>query len=631
MAKDAKTLDFKIVNYANSPDLDTLNSPIDIADNAFSSLYNIRFSRFGFGPRLGVSILGNNANTGTTGVKSLFYFEKANGKGVLVRTHTTWSEWLDKRGTDTWRTIQSGLTTTLRHAFAPFNKAVLQLATGQTADNNLLMGNGTDTMRTWSGAIGYIASSTATTITLRNISGSDTLFTLGFDDNGGSTGSIVINGTTYTYDGSSGGANTDFSTLILRGVSADPTGEAVDSPVIQLAATLGSNLPRGNVMGTAYGRLLISKDNAATLYYSEAGTETNFTSGNNYGDPGFETFIEGNGGIQAVITNNGNTFIFKRHAIIQWLLTVFAATTSTSAKRTEHKVVDEGYDNGCASPLSVIQANGGVFFITPKGQIRSLIDGRILTERILPSLDGFNANDAVLGYDPKLNLLYASERGRNSEGQTATRNDTTIVYDLSRNAISIWKGIGFSCFAWDAEDEKMLAGDVSQARVYQMNVQGVFSDDIGGEERVPINATAVTKRFNYSLPAIDKRMVYYAVQGYMLPSAKIQIDFRSNDGGSKSIKTKTITGSITNKYVFTRASHTIGAYPFGEISFGAEDNDLLIEGMNPFRCYVEIPLDQFADMEVVFSSVAKDGNGWWIRQAGPAVVSTDSFERHLVV
>lgn len=87
--------------------------------------------------------------------------------------------------------------------------------------DQLLFVYGNDNMYMWDGGIGVISSTTANTIVL-----TDTVASQGFNT---TSGSVVVNGNTYTYSGSS--AST------LTGVSPDPTGEANGSIVTSAIVT----------------------------------------------------------------------------------------------------------------------------------------------------------------------------------------------------------------------------------------------------------------------------------------------------------------------------------------------------------------------------------------------------------
>ena len=90
-----KNTTYQIVNRSQSKGLNTALSPLEIPDTDFSAIQNARFSRFGFGPRLGCSISGTGDNTATTNIKNLYVYGRADGKCIRLRCHTTFIEWYD--------------------------------------------------------------------------------------------------------------------------------------------------------------------------------------------------------------------------------------------------------------------------------------------------------------------------------------------------------------------------------------------------------------------------------------------------------------------------------------------------------------------------------------------------------
>lgn len=91
--------------------------------------------------------------------------------------------------------------------------------------DDCLFVNGSDDMFKWGGGFGFILSTTINTIVLDRTVVAAVL---------PASGSVVINGTTYTYSGSSGST--------LTGVSGNPTGEANGSGVLEAVAT-STNTP----------------------------------------------------------------------------------------------------------------------------------------------------------------------------------------------------------------------------------------------------------------------------------------------------------------------------------------------------------------------------------------------------
>lgn len=605
---------YQIVNRSQSKGLNTMLSPLEISDADFSSIQNMRFSRFGVGPRLGCSIVGTHDNTATTNIKNLYVYGRADGKYIRLCAHTTFIEWYDSVN-DKWHTLVSGLTSGLRPAFAPFNQTTIA-----AVDNKLVISNGTDNLMIWTGAVSNLSaavSAGATSVAL----------TAGDGQYFGDTGDGLIEGDTFNWTGR--------TTDTLTGVTGITSDHAIYAGVSKLPDTSTySALPKMNILLSAMARIWGSKDDVVRLYYSEAGDVTDFTSAANYGDPGFEDLPEGEGPILNLSARSNKVIIYKERGVYGLHLETYSATTDTANKRPVRDVFAEGDDTGCCSPLGLTSNNGVDYYITTRGGLKAH-DGnggfQNITDRILPSLNKFNNNEAALGFDPNYNFIYVSTKGTDSMGRVATSNDLTIVYDRFRDAISVWKGLGFSSFAYDPSTRTMLAGSADDATVYEMNVDGVFSDELADDARVGVSCSAITKRFSFGITAKKKKFNTYYIDGYILPSATIKLIFRYNDGGVLKEVEKEISGSISNAYITQRITKLIGNIPFGEMAFGAEDSDYMLEGMNKFRVFCKLPITAHYNVEVMFYSDEGDSNGWWISNDGPSMTEVDEIDKNLLI
>lgn len=119
---------------------------------------------------------------------------------------------------DVWYSLLTSLTKT-RYVFDKWWDNTLK-------KDVCLFVNGTDDMFKWGGGFGLISSTTANTIVLDRTIVASVLPS--------ASGTVVVNGTTYTYTGSGGST--------LTGVTPNPTGEANGSGVLETVAT-SSNTP----------------------------------------------------------------------------------------------------------------------------------------------------------------------------------------------------------------------------------------------------------------------------------------------------------------------------------------------------------------------------------------------------
>lgn len=130
--------------------------------------------------------------------------------------------------------------------------------------DSLLFVRGDDNTYMWQGGIGLVSSTTGTTIIL-----TDPVATQGFDN---VAGSVVINGNTYAYTGSSGST--------LTGVTPDPTGEAANSVVVSAIVTTTDSPAadfQNDFIKVINNRLHVGSYTSRLIYIADQSDYTDFT------------------------------------------------------------------------------------------------------------------------------------------------------------------------------------------------------------------------------------------------------------------------------------------------------------------------------------------------------------------
>ncbi len=165
-------------------------------------------------------------------------------------------------GTPVWYTLLSGLATTRWVFDAWWDNSGTN--NGQAKKDVLLMVDGTSTLRNWSGGIALFVSYVGNVITLdRNAA------TAGFD----SSGSVLVNGVTYTYSGVSGST--------LTGTS-DASAAVANQPVLQVPVS-NSNQPASGFL-TGFIKVINNQVYAGSytsriVYISKNTTYLDYTQG----------------------------------------------------------------------------------------------------------------------------------------------------------------------------------------------------------------------------------------------------------------------------------------------------------------------------------------------------------------
>lgn len=138
----------------------------------------------------------------------------------------------------------------------------------------LLFVNSSSDIFMWTGGVATLKSATSNTLTL---SGTDTWAQLGFLTGSTYTRQVLINGTIYSY---TGGADT----LVLTGVTPDPSGEVVNSVVTQNVVTVANSSITGlpaaftnYIIKSLDNQVYVSATNRNEVYVSKVGTFMDFT------------------------------------------------------------------------------------------------------------------------------------------------------------------------------------------------------------------------------------------------------------------------------------------------------------------------------------------------------------------
>jgi len=153
---------------------------------------------------------------------------------------------------EVWYTLASSLTET-RYVFDKWWDNTLK-------KDKAVFVNGNDYIQSWAGGVTTISSTTANTITK---TGTATWIEDHFE---GSTGSVVINGTTYAYTGGS-------TTTTLTGVTPSPVGEANGSVVLSAVVTSSSKPAAGfssDFCKVVNNRLFVGSYTSRLVYISSS-------------------------------------------------------------------------------------------------------------------------------------------------------------------------------------------------------------------------------------------------------------------------------------------------------------------------------------------------------------------------
>jgi hypothetical protein len=573
--------------------------------NAFQACQNIVFNKLGFGVRKGYSLVGEHDNTGTTGIKSLYSYRLSDNSEVLLCSHTTWLEWFNETGGTfgEWHTLVASLTSGKRFGFAPFNTTTLS-----TAVNKLYFCNGVENYSEWNGANTYLTSACLLGATTINVS--DTTYFA-------SSGSALLNGTTITYSGK--GATT------LTGCTNVPAASANDGVTQLPDTTTYSALPKMNFLLTAFSRIWGLGGNGVVqgnrLYYSQAGTSgiapdpTDFTSATTLAEPGFKDFPEGGARINSLGVQDGKIVVFKDDVINTY---TFDYTQANKYDITGNVI--QGANVGCGALGATAEAISRIYYVSKQGGLKvlnreeasELQKPLYLTERILPTVKGFDFDNAVIAYDQENNLILVS-----CASEADVDNDTIICYDVRRDVITLFSGIAASCFA--TYKKKLYFGHAIEPKVYKL-FDGYTDDGTN------INASATTEKYHFGIPGQPKALDTFYCDGWIKSGQDLHIRFDFDDN-TQSYKEVVLNGDTTKDYIYDIAPNVFGENEFGKYPFGGDPTDFT--GLYRFRVLIRFENTKCFNTAVTYWS-SGTGEAWFIGNAGFALIKSTQIVKNII-
>lgn len=267
-------------------------------------------------------------------------------------------------GTYVWYTLLSSLTTTAW---------VFDTVWDNTLKKDFLVFvGGSSSLYRWEGGIAKISSTTINTIVLDR-----TVASAGFST---TSGSVIINGTTYTYSGSS--AST------LTGVAADPTGEAASSAVIAAVITNATTPVSGftnDFLKVVNNQVYVGSYTSRLVYISGDASYINFSvpATRVAGDPELLTLDSLGKGIGV---RQGAAHIFGG---TQDMYIISFENIEIAAALTQQTKVDKKEMANLEAPLNhnfIAPIGDDIVWVSQKQQLKSYGTYRELNQPVFPTL-----------------------------------------------------------------------------------------------------------------------------------------------------------------------------------------------------------------------------------------------------
>ena len=473
----------------------------------------------------------------------------------------------------------------------------------------LLMVDGTNNLRMWSGGMGYVAAQGAGGVTL-TLLGGGTWKQSGFLSVLAGR-AVTINGTTYTYTGGE-------STAILTGVASLPAitqGQFVSQTVVSNTGITG--LPASytfNVIATQNNQVWLGSTTSRELYISKSTSYIDYTYTTPVRLPSdgwkmtldnctvafIEPYVEDLSTSTAVMYVSAGTSDFYK--------VVRFTTADATGETFKVQKMPAAQGKAPVSSKAVIKVKNGVILITNEKTIDWLSSVQnINTPQSLPISDPIK-NDFV-SYD----LIGATGKFfKNALWVAIPRENLVRIYDYNKE---LWQPpLDIPVSSFSVIDNELYGHSNSSDVSYKLNT-GLNDDGVS------ISYCAAFAYRQYGDRTKYKSFDEYYSELYMSMSTDVTVTHRYEYGGAESIVDKIISGNdigliFAPAYDSSLGKNALGSNPLG----GTTAN---VSTLNKYRCIHEMKKVDFFEHQVLFSSSVADAQFEILAHGANASMSTN--------
>jgi len=536
--------------------------------------------------RLGV------ANSTLSGISSEFVWDTSWGSTfTLVVSNSN----LYVVSDNVWYSIQSSLTKT-RYVFDKWWDNTLK-------KDDCLFVNGTSNLYKWGGGFGLLASTTATTIVLdRTVAIAHLPLT---------SGSVVVNGTTYAYTGVSGST--------LTGVTPDPTAQAVNSGVLETVTTT-SNKPdstmNNDFIKVVNNQLYVGSYTSRFCYISSNTDYTNFTipTPRLIGSP--ELIVLDANGVGIGVRQGNACLGYGKNG---WAIISFSdVTVGTTLTNVTTKTL---------KPVALLQAPLAHEFIDSVGDNLVYLG----QDNQVHSFGDFN-NLFVAGY-PSLSQEVATELAAENFTNGCLKCIGEFIYVVAPNSGKVYlrqertrlneggqvvsEKLWHSPFVWgitriDSANDLIIGFSSSNPQIYQLWDTEQYYDDSPSDEPLPYQGVVAFSYFGR-----ERRQGLWSfggvfTEGYITPNTPLMLTVNYNYNGASGIQTRYVNSLTRPAKFFSTSSSSLGDSSLGSESLGGSGD---LEVSTNFKNINQFSLVNCFMWQLVYSSEEVNSN-WEISAIG---------------
>lgn len=479
-----------------------------------------------------------------------------------------------------WYTLQSSLTST-RYVFDKWWDNTLK-------KDKAVFVNGTDNLYSWAGGYAVISSTTANTITK---TGTATWTEAHFESTAGA-GSVVINGTTYSYTGGAG-------TTTLTGVTPNPTGEANGSVVLSSVVT-NTTKPVASFPSdfckVVNNRLFIGSYTSRLVYISSSTDYKDFTIPGSIipGSPNLLT-LDGTG--KGITVRKGTAYV--SFGTDGWVSVTFPTYTNSSGVLLEQitPVLLPVTNLGAAYAHEFIDnAGDSIIYLSQDQQVRLLGDTTNSFSTTFPSI-----SQAI--YTELQDETFTGGNLRNIGDftyLTAPNSGKTYLYQVRQDINSdnqvVVERLWHAPFVWNASRVDVISGRVvifsnANPQVYYGWDTDQYYDDNPSDEELPYESKICFAYRTFKNRALLQQFDKVFTEGYITPGTDLDLTINYNYNGVTNTLTVPINSVAIPAYTFapnytSLGDSSLGEFPIGDIfEVGDEQKFKSIKSISETNCF----------------------------------------------
>jgi hypothetical protein len=500
-----------------------------------------------------------------------------------------------------WYSLLSSLTKT-RYVFDSWWDNTLK-------KDDCLFVNGTANIYKWGGGFGLISTTTVNTIVLDR-----TIVVSQFPT---ALGTVVVNGTTYTYTGSSGST--------LTGITVDPTGEANGSGVLETVTTSASKPVAGflnDFIKVVNNQLYVGSYTSQLCYISSNTDYTNYTipTPRVTGSPEL-IVLDGTG--RGIGVRQGNACL--GYGANGWAVISFAdITVGTTLTNVTTRTL---------KPVALLQApyahefidnvNDNLIYLGQDQQVHEFGDFNTAFVPVYPSLSQEIANELkkeiFTGGGLKCIGEFIYITAPNS-GKTYLRQERTRV---DSNGTVVAERLWHSPFIWNATFIDQIGGVVvafsnANPQIYEVWDTNQWYDDSPSDEPLPYSCVMALgyrgEQRRQGLWSFNKQFT----EGYITPGTPLNLLMNYDYQGKTNVIGSIINSIAQPAYLFNQSLASLGDNSLGDESLGnggitetGNDQDSLAK----FKVINTLPIINCFEWQPIFYSDAVNAQ-WEILATG---------------